>query len=161
MTDEETAAAEAENRWQLGAPDPERWPEQQAPPADWDPALAGLSEPVARRVREQVAEARDFGRQRRRHLQTRAVITTEDYLREQHARRILSDLEYEVAQELLHDSLPSCYRCGEPVMDHQAQAEIVADLDPGNPEVGPQPDVQSVVVHSDCLTAEDRRQLDG
>lgn len=42
-----------------------------------------------------------------------------------------------------------CYRCGE-LIDGDA-AEIVVDLDPGDPEVGPAPDVQHVLIHAECL----------
>ena len=47
------------------------------------------------------------------------------------------------------DPSPTCYACARPV-DACARALVTVDLDPGNPEVGPQPWVMTVVAHADC-----------
>lgn len=54
-----------------------------------------------------------------------------------------------------HPSCPDCnaptlcHRCGRPV-ERGACVQVLVDLDPGDPEVGPQPDIQYVDMHGAC-----------
>lgn len=46
---------------------------------------------------------------------------------------------------------PACYRCEEDIDLESNHANILVDTDPGNPEVGPMPNIALVPVHLNCL----------
>jgi hypothetical protein len=46
--------------------------------------------------------------------------------------------------------LERCGLCDQVLMWYHHQTAITVDLDPGNPEVGPDPDIQTVGVHNVC-----------
>lgn len=43
-----------------------------------------------------------------------------------------------------------CEVCHEPIESGDATRTQLMDLDPGNPEVGPQPNIQTCTVHDRC-----------
>lgn len=48
------------------------------------------------------------------------------------------------------DTPLQCYRCGGIIQEGEETEVVLVDLDPGDPEVGPDPDVQEVKRHKNC-----------
>jgi hypothetical protein len=52
-----------------------------------------------------------------------------------------------------------CERCGRDLLMGEETEVVVADLDPGDPDVGPSPDIQEIEVHVGCEWVDRREWL--
>lgn len=44
-----------------------------------------------------------------------------------------------------------CHKCEEDIKDGESTKVVTVDLDPGDCEVGPDPDIQDIIIHENCF----------